>query len=254
MPWKCKCGLQREPAGEFLADEAEFCSAGIPGPFNLGDKKWCCKCQNKSVSSYCKQCGQRARSGTGATQAHRQKVEHLDAGLCMCGRPRGHFYDPNCMIAGTVGGLSKWGEGKIPVSKWGPPFLRATKGVIKLANEDPTGLIDLWLVEREAAGDPNLKRYKKLLSAGNVESLEELFEAFANDEIVEHLQERGEQMAEHAVRRRINARLDRLNGGHRKKDKKPPRDYCGEAEKAAGRAERVADAVKEEKGDQCPTM
>ena len=159
----------------------------------------------------------------------------------MCGRPRGHPFDLNCSIAGSVGGLSKWGERKVPLSEWGPPFIRATKGLIKLASDDPSGLLDLWLVEREAAGDPNIGHYKRLVKIGNLESLEELFSYFSKDAIVKEVQAQGQAATEAAVAKKLNEHIHRARGKSGK-----PRDYCGDAQTAVevgSAARKVHDTI-----------
>ena len=119
MPWKCpSCSIQREPAGSFLADKLEYCTAGLPfSPFNNME---CCGCRGFTGNNVCGCCSQRQRGVSGASEAHKEKVLCLDLGLCVCGRTRGHARDPQCLFVGTAAGIRKPGEGEAPIHR--PPF------------------------------------------------------------------------------------------------------------------------------------
>ena len=82
------------------------------------------------------------------------------------------------MFVGTVAGISKFGEGKVPIEVWLPRVIEFSKGVILIAEGDYVdGVVTLVLLERKAAGDPNHELYSRIWNGCGDDIKEEDFEA-----------------------------------------------------------------------------
>lgn len=165
----------------------------------------------------CSPCKKRADGGSGSSSKHKQKVSYLNQGLCACGRPRGHAFDPVCSVGGTVAYVSRIGEGKVPAREWVPRAINITKGVIQCASGDEVnGVITLALEERKAAGDPNAAKYERmwgLCTCGDGGAPPEAFDEVVTY-VAESAEEEGFDKAEEELEAWLEQRMEQHSRRH----------------------------------------